>query len=78
VEVADTGRGMPEHIRIKLFTDQAPTTKVGGTGLGTLIVKRAVDAHRGTITVASQENVGTTFRMRLPLRQDGRGDGVTG
>jgi signal transduction histidine kinase len=69
VEVADTGRGMPESVKAKLFTDQAPTTKVGGTGLGTLIVKRAVDAHQGTISVESQENVGTTFTMRLPLRQ---------
>jgi signal transduction histidine kinase len=71
VEVADTGRGMPEHIKAKLFTDQAPTTKVGGTGLGTLIVKRAVDAHRGAISVESEQNVGTTFTMRLPLRQGG-------
>jgi len=69
VEVADTGRGMPEHVRARLFSDQAVSTKVGGTGLGTLIVKRVVDAHRGTISVASQENVGTTMTMRLPLRQ---------
>jgi signal transduction histidine kinase len=69
VEVADTGRGMPEAVRAKLFTDQAKSTKVGGTGLGTLIVKRAVDAHGGSISLASQEGVGTTFTLRFPLHQ---------
>jgi signal transduction histidine kinase len=69
VVVRDTGRGMPEEIKTRLFTDQAPTTKVGGTGLGTLIVKRAVDAHRGTITVESEAGVGTAFTIRVPLQQ---------
>lgn len=73
VEVADTGRGMPEEIRARLFTDQAKSTKPGGTGLGTLIVKRVVDAHRATIAVESREGVGTTFRMRFPLRQKASG-----
>lgn len=69
VEVADTGRGMPEEVRARLFTPQAKSTKLGGTGLGTLIVKRAVDAHRGTISVESELGRGTTFTMRLPIRQ---------
>jgi signal transduction histidine kinase len=69
IEVADTGRGMPEHVRARLFTDQAVSTKPGGTGLGTQIVKNVVDAHTGTITVASEPGVGTTFRIRLPLTQ---------
>jgi signal transduction histidine kinase len=72
IEVADTGRGMPEHVRARLFSEQAVSTKVGGTGLGTRIVKNVVDAHRGTITVESQEGVGTTFRIRLPMRQPGK------
>lgn len=70
--VADTGRGMPEHVRRRLFTDQAVSTKVGGTGLGTRIVKNVVDAHGGSITVASEEGQGTTFTLRLPLRQPER------
>jgi signal transduction histidine kinase len=72
IEVADTGRGMSEHVRARLFSDQAVSTKVGGTGLGTRIVKNVVDAHRGTITVESELGVGTTFRIRLPLRQPGK------
>jgi signal transduction histidine kinase len=69
ITVADTGRGMPEHIRRRLFTDQAQSTKVGGTGLGTKIVKNVVDAHGGSITVESEEGRGTRFTIRLPLRQ---------
>jgi signal transduction histidine kinase len=72
VVVADTGRGMPEHVKKRLFTDQAVSTKVGGTGLGTRIVKNVVDAHGGSITVDSEEGRGTTFTLRLPLRQPER------
>jgi len=65
--VADTGRGMPPEIRERLFSARAISTKQGGTGLGTKIVKDVVDAHKGTIWVESEPNVGTTFHLRLPL-----------
>ena len=65
--VADTGRGMPPEIRDSLFTAGAISRKPGGIGLGTKIVKDAVDAHKGKITVESQEGVGTTFSLTLPL-----------
>jgi signal transduction histidine kinase len=67
VSVIDTGRGMPAEVRDKLFTKEAISTKVGGTGLGTKIVKDAVDAHSGQVTVESKEGVGTTFHIRLPI-----------
>jgi signal transduction histidine kinase len=70
IVVADTGRGMPEHIKRRLFTDQVQSTKPGGTGLGTRIVKQIVDAHGGRITVDSEEGRGTTFTLLLPLRQE--------
>ena len=41
--------------------------KPGGTGLGTKIVKDAVAAHGGAITVESEEGVGTTFHISLPI-----------
>src|SRR5581483_6650848 len=53
--VRDTGRGMPPEIRDSLFSGRAISRKEGGTGLGTRIVKDAVDAHGGTITVESRE-----------------------
>ncbi len=68
VEVADTGKGMPEEVRLRLFTESAISTKVGGTGLGTRIVGGIVKRHNGTITVASEQGVGSTFSIRLPLR----------
>lgn len=70
IEVADTGHGMPEEVKARLFSDQAISTKPGGTGLGTRIVKNVVDAHQGVITVESEQGVGTTFFMKLPLRTE--------
>ena len=65
--VADTGRGMTPEIRERLFSAKALSTKRGGTGLGTKIVKDVVDAHKGKIWVASELGVGTTFHLRFPL-----------
>ena len=65
--VQDTGRGMPPQIQDSLFTAHAGSKKSGGTGLGMKIVKDAVDAHHGQITVESREGSGTTFRIWLPL-----------
>ena len=68
ISVMDTGRGMPPEVRDSLFTARAISRKIGGTGLGTKIVKDVVDSHGGEISVESEEGVGTTFRIRLPLR----------
>jgi len=67
IEVADTGRGMPPHVRAHLFTARVISRKPGGTGLGTKIIKDVVDVHGGQITVDSEEGQGTTFRILLPL-----------
>lgn len=69
VAVADTGVGIPEEVKQKLFTDQAVSTKPTGTGLGTRIVANAVEAHGGTIHVDSAPGEGTTITLRLPLRR---------
>ncbi|MDE3041952.1 MAG: PAS domain S-box protein [Nitrospirota bacterium] len=67
ISIADTGRGMPPDVRDALFTSQVVSRKVGGTGLGTKIVKDVVSAHKGSITVESEVGVGTTIHIRLPL-----------
>jgi len=71
VTVEDTGKGMPSEIRDTLFTPVAKSSKRGGTGLGTKIVKDVVDAHHGKITVESELGVGTSFHIYLPLRPPG-------
>lgn len=64
---ADTGRGMSPQVRESLFTNRVVSRKVGGTGLGTKIVKDVVDLHGGSVTVESKEGEGTTFHLRLPI-----------
>ena len=71
LSVLDTGRGMPPEVRDNLFTKQAVSRKVGGTGLGTKIVKDVVDAHGGSITVESEEGMGTGFYISLPIKRAG-------
>ena len=65
--VAETGREIPPEIRDRFFSAKAISTKKGGTGLGTKIVKDVVDAHKGKIWVESEPGVGTTFQLRFPL-----------
>ncbi len=69
IQVADTGRGMPAEVRERMFTDNAISTKPGGTGLGTRIVKNVIDVHHGTIRVESEPGRGTVFTIQLPARQ---------
>lgn len=67
LRVEDNGRGMPPEVRESLFTRRTISRKPGGTGLGSRIVKEAIDAHGGEIRVESTEGVGTTFTIRLPI-----------
>jgi signal transduction histidine kinase len=67
VSVIDTGRGMPVEIRDRLFTKGVVSTKPGGTGLGTKIVKDVVDAHGGKVWAESELGKGTTINIILPL-----------
>ncbi len=67
LSVSDTGKGIPDDVRHRLFTDHVVSTKPGGTGLGTRIVKNVVDAHGGRIWVDSEPGQGSIFTMHLPL-----------
>jgi signal transduction histidine kinase len=64
--VQDTGSGIPEEVRAKLFQSFVTSGKAGGTGLGLAMVKRTVDAHGGTIGVESAPGTGTKFTIRIP------------
>ena len=66
--VSDTGHGMPEEIRSKVFEAFFTTKDFGkGTGLGLTVVKGIIEEHGGTIAVESAVDKGTTFWIRLPL-----------
>lgn len=65
--VTDTGCGIPAKNMEKLF-EPLFTTKRRGIGLGLTVSKMLVEANHGTIQATSEENVGTTFTLTLPLR----------
>ncbi len=67
IEATDTGCGMSPETLGRLFTPAMRSTTALGTGLGTKIVKDVVDAHGGEISVESTVEVGTRFRIKLPL-----------
>ena len=67
VSVVDTGRGMSSEVRDRLFTTRTLSSKPGGTGLGTKIIKDVVQAHRGTIWVESALGCGAAFHLTLPI-----------
>jgi signal transduction histidine kinase len=71
--VADTGSGIPDHVRAKLFTDDAISTKPGGTGLGTRIIGNVVRAHGGMIDVESEIGEGTVMTVKIPLTREESG-----
>ena len=65
ITVEDTGVGIPESVKNKLFTPMF-TTKAKGQGFGLAVIKRMTEALGGTVTFESQEGKGTKFIVRLP------------
>jgi signal transduction histidine kinase len=71
--IQDEGIGIPLEDQPHLFDAFYRSSNVGtisGTGLGLAIVKRGVDIHNGQITVESEQGVGTTFTVILPLKSE--------
>lgn len=66
VRIADTGVGISEENRKKLFSPFF-TTKKNGTGLGLAITYRIIENHHGVIDVASEPGKGTTFLVKIPI-----------
>ena len=69
VEVADTGSGIPESIRSRIFDPFFTSKPVGkGTGMGLSIAYGIIQAHHGRIELKSEMGQGTTFRVILPIK----------
>jgi signal transduction histidine kinase len=69
ISVGDSGCGIPEDIRGKIFDVFFTTKPAGvGSGLGLDIVKKIIDKHHGKIELQSEVGVGTTFTVVLPYR----------
>ncbi len=68
ITIADTGVGIPDEIKDKVFTPLF-TTKSKGQGLGLAVVKRFIEGLNGKITFQSQTGKGTEFTIELPSNQ---------
>lgn len=68
VRISDTGKGIPEEVRDKIFNPFFTTKEVGrGTGQGLAISHRAITRHNGTLTFETELGRGTTFTICLPI-----------
>ncbi|SET82461.1 sensor histidine kinase [Geodermatophilus poikilotrophus] len=72
ITVTDNGIGIPREDRSRVFerfyrVDQSRASRTGGTGLGLAIVKHVATNHGGSVSVWSEEGLGSTFTLRIPL-----------
>jgi signal transduction histidine kinase len=68
LSVADSGEGMTQEVRDRIFQPFFSSSTEGGTGLGMVIVKNIVDAHEGALHVTSAPGEGTVVEITLPHR----------
>lgn len=76
IRIRDTGEGIPEDARDKIFerfyrVDKDRSRETGGTGLGLAITRNVILLHKGSIRVHSKEGEGSTFIVRVPLNYVG-------
>ncbi|MGI9069418.1 MAG: PAS domain S-box protein [Pyrinomonadaceae bacterium] len=69
LQFADTGSGMPEDVRQKIFDPFFSTKGAQGTGLGLSVSYSIIERHEGSISVASEPGSGTVFTIDLPASE---------
>ncbi|HVP78169.1 MAG TPA: response regulator [Thermodesulfobacteriota bacterium] len=69
--VQDNSLGIDKKMRQKLFQSFFSTKGTRGTGIGLMLTKKIIDAHKGSIEVKSDKGKGTEFSIRLPGTQNG-------
>jgi signal transduction histidine kinase len=67
IDFKDSGTGMPEEVKKRIFEPFMTFGKKHGTGLGMSIVKKVIDDHKGRIDIESEMGKGTTIHVYLPL-----------
>ncbi|HEX3244054.1 MAG TPA: ATP-binding protein [Chloroflexota bacterium] len=72
IEISDSGSGIPDDIRAKIF-DLYFTTRKDGSGIGLAMTYRIIQLHNGSIDVQSEQNIGSTFTLKLPLLASAEG-----
>ena len=72
IEISDSGSGIPDDIREKIF-DLYFTTRKDGSGIGLAMTYRIIQLHNGSIDVQSEQNIGSTFTLKLPLLASAEG-----
>ncbi|MBK8622355.1 MAG: ATP-binding protein [Saprospiraceae bacterium] len=69
ISISDNGTGIPESEKNKIFQPFFTTKPTGkGTGLGLSLASDIIRAHGGSITVQSEENIGSEFLIKLPFK----------
>ena len=69
IDFTDTGTGMPEEVKKRIFEPFMTYGKKHGTGLGMSIVKKVIDDHNGKIEIKSVMGKGTTVTIYLPIQK---------
>lgn len=70
ISISDSGMGIPAGVQPRIFEEFFTTKELGvGTGMGLAIAQRVIKSHKGTISFTTEENVGTTFTILLPVAQ---------
>lgn len=72
ISLKDTGKGMTEDVRSRLFDPYFTTKQTRNAGLGLSVVYGVISRHGGKIEVHSQEQIGTTFSIKLPASKESK------